>query len=101
MSKSTKLDEPTPTAPESESVPDLASAPPLPIATVWGRLLEAAKKRFPDPEFEVTCDDRHTIWVKRTDGTRSVGISQWLLRRFTLEEILSRTEARLAGKVPR
>lgn len=80
---------------------EFAGTPSEPISAiniVWRRLLEACVERFPAPEFEVSCDDRHTVWVKRTDGTRSVGVSQWLLRRFTLEQILERAQSRLEGK---
>jgi hypothetical protein len=77
--------------PVPETTPAGAQAP-------WERLLEAASDRFPEPEYLVTCDDRHTIWVKRADGTRSVGLSQWLLRRSELEEILQGAEKRLNGR---
>lgn len=78
----------------SEPIPDATPTGPAP----WAKMLEAAQQRFPEPEFEVSCDDRHTIWVKRTDGTRSLGLSQWLLRRSTLEEIMAGAEAKLIGK---
>lgn len=81
--------------PSPERSANLTPRPVSPEGTVWGRLLKAATDRFPEPDFEVSCDDRHTVWVKRADGRRSVGLSQWGLRRYTLEEMLDDAEAKL------
>ena len=58
-------------------------------------LYEDCRDRFPSPEFEVTCDARHTVWVKRTDGTRSVGLPPWVLRRQSRSEALGSIAAKL------
>jgi hypothetical protein len=47
----------------------------------------------------VKCDARHTVWVKRTDGSRSVGLPPWALRRQSLEEALESIETKLAVPV--
>ena len=56
-------------------------------------LYEACLTRFPSPGYSVECDAKHSVWIKRADGTRSVGLSPWLLNRHTLEEVLDRAEA--------
>ena len=58
-------------------------------------LLEACKKRFPAPEYIVECDDRHTVWVKLADGTHSIGLPPWLLRRQSVEVTLAKVDAKL------
>jgi hypothetical protein len=58
-------------------------------------LLEACKTRFASPNYEVECDARHTVWVKRADGARSFGLSPWLLRQHPLNEVLERVETKL------
>ena len=83
--------------PSTERTALRTSRPVSPEGTAWGRLLAAAQERFPAPEFDVSCDDRHTVWVKRADGRRSVGLSQWGLRRSTLEEMLDDAAAKLAS----
>jgi hypothetical protein len=62
-------------------------------------LFEACKTRFAPPEYEVVVDARHTVWVKRTDGSRSFGLSPWLVRDHSLAEILDRVERRLRPPV--
>jgi len=59
-------------------------------------LYEGCRARFASPEFEVTCDARHTVWVKRTDGVRSVGLPPWVLRQQSWDEALGTIETRLA-----
>lgn len=61
-------------------------------------LLAACKARFAPPDFEVECDARRTVWVKRTDGTRSFGLAPWLVRQHSINEVLERAERKL--KVP-
>lgn len=58
-------------------------------------LYEACNIRFPPPEYEVVVDARHTVWVKRTDGTRSFGLSPWLVREHSMDEVLDRVERKL------
>ena len=58
-------------------------------------LLEACKARFGAADFRVTCDVRHTVWVKRAGGLRHVGLSPWLLRRHSVEELLNGVEQKL------
>lgn len=62
-------------------------------------LFEACKTRFPPPEFEVVVDARHTVWVKRADGTRSFGLSPWLVREHSEAEVLERVEKKLRPQV--
>lgn len=79
------------TARQSASAPETASAPEYNA----NGLLEACKERFAPPEFEVSCDVRRTVWVKRADGTRSVGLPQWYLNQHSLSEALERVETKL------
>ena len=51
--------------------------------------------RFAAPEFKVECDNRHTVWVKRTDGSRSFGCPPWLLRQRSVKDVLETVEAKL------
>jgi hypothetical protein len=64
-------------------------------------LLEACKARFGPADFQVTCDARHTVWVKRTAGSRHVGLSPWLLSRHSMEELLEGVERRLDAPAAR
>jgi hypothetical protein len=65
----------------------------------WNELLEACEARFPALTYEVSCDARHTVWVRRSDGTRSVGLSPWLLREHSLDEVLAGVDAKLDAPV--
>lgn len=58
-------------------------------------MLAACQARFTSPDYEVLCDARHTVWVKRTDGTRSFGLPPWALRRHSLDEVLDGLEKKL------
>jgi hypothetical protein len=58
-------------------------------------LYEACASRFSAPEFLVKCDSRHTVWVRRSDGTRSIGVPPWVLRQQELEEVLAGIEGKL------
>lgn len=58
-------------------------------------LLEACKSRFPEPGFVVSCDARHTVWIKRADGSSSYGLSPWLLRKQTMDGVLEGAELKL------
>jgi hypothetical protein len=58
-------------------------------------LLVACRTRFSPPDYEVECDARHTVWVKRADGTHSIGLPPWLLRRQSMDEVLTRVHTKL------
>jgi hypothetical protein len=58
-------------------------------------MFDACRMRFPEPAFEVRCDDGGTVWVKRVDVGRSIGLQPWLLRTRTAEEVISRAEHKL------
>jgi hypothetical protein len=58
-------------------------------------LFEACKARFAPSDYEVACDARHTVWVKRTDGMRSFGLPPWALRQHSLDELLEDVEKKL------
>ena len=58
-------------------------------------LLEACEARFSSPDYEVACDVRHTVWVRRSDGARSVGISPWMLRTRSMGVLLDGVGAKL------
>lgn len=62
-------------------------------------LYTACLARFAAPEYEVSCDIKHTVWVKRADGTRSFGMPPWLLRQRTMEDVLERAAAKLCTPV--
>ncbi|HET6350583.1 MAG TPA: hypothetical protein VFG89_00420 [Coriobacteriia bacterium] len=59
-------------------------------------MVEACRSRFPEPEFSTEADERGTVWVKRSDGSRSVGLQPWQLRGRTLVEVLDTAEKKLA-----
>lgn len=58
-------------------------------------LFDACKSRFASPEFDVECDERHAVWVRRSDGARSVGLPPWQVSRYSVDEILERTAKKL------
>jgi len=58
-------------------------------------LLEACRSRFESSGCEISCDARHTVWIKRADGSLSVGLSPWQPSRHSTEEILAGVAARL------
>ena len=58
-------------------------------------LLVACKDRFAPPNYEVACDARHTVWVKCVADSRSFGLSPWLLRTQSMDEILDGAERKL------
>lgn len=80
-----------------------ASAEPVVILTDDGGsgMYEICKAHFAAPKFQVECDARHTVWVRRADGSRSFGLSPWALRRNTLEEVLAQVESKLTGPISR
>ncbi|MGV8082757.1 MAG: hypothetical protein AB2L09_03850 [Coriobacteriia bacterium] len=78
---------PTQTPPEEPCPADRDEA--------WHMLFEACQERFRAPEYEVECDARHAVWVRRADRRRSFGVQAWSLRKYTLEELLERIESKL------
>jgi len=62
-------------------------------------MYEICKAHFKAPDYTVECDARHTVWVRRADGTRSFGLSPWALRRNTLQQVLAQVESKLATPV--
>jgi len=81
----------------SRSRPSAADADAEPIVYDDGGsgLLEACRDRFAPFGCEIVCDARHAVWVKRADGARSVGLSPWLIGRYSTVEVLDDVEARL------
>ena len=73
--------------------------PEVPTDDGGSGLLEACKERFAPPEWTVECDSRHTVWVKRADGTKSFGMPPWLLRQASIAEILARAEEKLGAPI--
>jgi hypothetical protein len=59
-------------------------------------LLEACQKSFGPVGCEISCDARHTVWVKRADGSLSVGLPPWQLERHSVDELVERVSARLS-----
>jgi len=58
-------------------------------------LLLACQERFASFDCVIECDARHTVWIKRADGTKSVGLAPWQLNRRSLDEVLDGVETRL------
>ena len=73
--------------------------PEVPTDDGGSGLLDACKERLAPPEYEVECDPRHTVWVKRTDGSRSVGLAPWALRRQSLGAALASVAKRIGAPV--
>lgn len=63
-------------------------------------LLEACRRRFDGAGCVITCDASHTVWVKRADGARSVGLPPWQLRRHALDELLDDVDEKLGLTTP-
>lgn len=59
-------------------------------------LFAACVERFESSDCLIECDARHTVWVKRADGTRSVGLAPWQLSRNKLEDVLENVSKRLS-----
>ena len=58
-------------------------------------LLKACQSRFASRDCEISCDARHTVWVKRSDGSLSVGLPPWQLSRHSVDELLEGVEEKL------
>ena len=74
--------------------PQLESRP-VETGDASSELLEACEARFRAPDYEVACDIRHTVWVRRADGARSVGLSPWMLRTRSMSVLLEGVGVRL------
>jgi len=59
-------------------------------------LLEEARRRFAPRGCEISCDVKHTVWVKSVDGRLSVGLPRWKVGRHSVDELLDSVEQRLA-----
>lgn len=69
---------------------------PVVVYDDGGTGLEAAcTRRFGAYGCTVTCDATHTVWVKRADGTKSVGLQRWMVERHTMDNLLDNVAARL------
>ncbi len=75
--------------------PETASTTTAKREAAVALMVEACHVRFPEPEFTAEADERGTVWVKRSDGARSVGLQPWQLRGRSLDEVLDRAEAKL------
>lgn len=60
-------------------------------------LYDACMSRFAAPGYEVACDERHTVWVKCVDGSRSIGLSPWILRQRSMADVLNHAEHKLSA----
>ncbi|MCK8115762.1 hypothetical protein [Anaerosoma tenue] len=58
-------------------------------------ILEACRSRFGSAGCSISCDASHTVWVKRPDGTKSVGLPQWMASRYSMEKLLADVEVKL------
>lgn len=58
-------------------------------------ILAACQSRFGSRGCDIVCDERHTVWIKAADGTRSVGLPPWQIRRRPMDELLDDVEAKL------
>jgi len=58
-------------------------------------LLEAARRRFAPRGCEISCDAKHTVWVKSVDGRLSLGLPRWKVGRQSVEHLLDSVEERL------
>ncbi len=69
---------------------------PVVIYDDGGSGIEAACiKRFAAYGCTVSCDATHTVWVKRSDGTKSVGLQRWMAERHSMDDLLDNVAVRL------
>jgi hypothetical protein len=64
-------------------------------------LLDACRTRFAPFDCEVSCDERHTVWVKRANGSLSVGLPPWMLNRSSIDELLEGVTVKLKRQTVR
>ncbi|HAL29369.1 MAG TPA: hypothetical protein DCP20_01445 [Coriobacteriia bacterium] len=58
-------------------------------------ILEACRSRFGSAGCSISCDASHTVWVKRPDGSKSVGLPQWMASRYSMDKLLADVEVKL------
>lgn len=69
---------------------------PVVIYDDGGSGIEAAcTERFAAYGCTVSCDATHTVWVKRADGTKSVGLQRWMAERNSMDDLLDNVAVRL------
>lgn len=69
---------------------------PVVVYDDGGSGLEAAcVRRFGAHGCTVSCDAMHTVWVKRADGSKSVGLQRWMAERNSMEDLLDNVAVRL------
>ena len=77
------------------SAPQMAGSEFVRLDVLGQELFEACRSRFEPSVFDVTRDAAHTVWVKRLDTARSIGLSSWVLRDHRLDDVLLDVEAKL------
>ncbi|MBN2248555.1 MAG: hypothetical protein JW733_07635 [Coriobacteriia bacterium] len=69
---------------------------PVVVYDDGGSGIEAAcTKRFAAYGCTISCDATHTVWVKRADGTKSVGLQRWMAERNSMDDLLDNIAVRL------
>lgn len=69
---------------------------PVVVYDDGGSGLEAAcAKRFAAYGCSISCDATHTVWVKRADGAKSVGLQRWMAERHPMDDLLDSVAVRL------
>lgn len=58
-------------------------------------LTDACAARFAGYGWTIKCDARHTVWVTDADTTLSIGLSSWMVDRYSMDEMLDKVEAKL------
>ena len=79
----------------SQTAQELADQPVV-IYDDGGSGLEAAcTERFAAYGCTISCDATHTVWVKRADGAKSVGLQRWMAERNSMDDLMDNVAARL------
>ncbi|MDY0339690.1 MAG: hypothetical protein RBS17_00555 [Coriobacteriia bacterium] len=79
----------------SQTAQELADQPVI-IYDDGGSGLEAVcTERFAAYGCTVSCDATHTVWVKRADGTKSVGLQRWMAERHSTDDLMKDVATRL------
>jgi hypothetical protein len=81
--------------------PQMAESELTHLDVLGHELFEACRSRFEPSVFDVTRDATHTVWVKRLDTSRSIGLSPWVLRDHRLDDVLLDVEAKLEQPLAR
>lgn len=70
--------------------------PPEPPPLSFDELTAACRRHFAAPLYDLTPDENvKTVWVRRVDENRSVGVQVMQVARLGLDATLSRAEKRL------